>query len=328
MAFNLKFWNTRAEATFDPDTNVVRVEVPCSSSVYEPKAGTYFYLMVVDQANFWESHPFTLAGVAQGSSSRSGTGEETPLLSPMGSVEEEGRELVQQTSSPGQRGDDKHMVFLIRPYDDFTLRLRDRAAAWWPKAANPRVLVDGPYGHTRPLHRFSRVVFVVGGSGIVVPLSYLRSGKSSSQRMYRDVRVHWSVREPALARDVLSRDLEGLDCCENIDVSVYLTGASSSSGFELPQEEQATDAQDGECKMKKRCLDRRLNASDAIRDAAADLEDEDEVKNGGSGSTASLAIVACGPAKMADEARRAAGEIMGRMRGRVRVEYFEESFQW
>jgi hypothetical protein len=360
VAFNLKFWNTRAEATFDRDTNVVRVEIPCSSSVYEPRPGTYYYLMVVDQMNFWESHPFTLAGVSQGSSSSSltaGTGEETPLLSPTGCLEEEEEqtELIQeQPSSPGEggEGEDKEtrMVFLIRPYDDFTSRLRDRAAEQWPKAARPRILVDGPYGHTRPLHTFTRVVFVVGGSGIVVPLSYLRSDggkkkkkkKKSDRVVYGDVRVYWSVREAALAREVVSRDMEDLDCCGNFDVSVYLTGSSSSSSSSslgrvyLPHEDSDSDTtapRGGRQMMRKRYLYRRLNINDAVAEAAAGMEDGDEdIKHAGSTpslpSLPSLAIVACGPARMADEARRAAGEMMERMGGRVRVEYFEESFQW
>lgn len=39
-----------------------------------------------------------------------------------------------------------------------------------------------------------------------------------------------------------------------------------------------------------------------------------------------LAVVACGPARMADEARKACVEMLGR--GYRGVEYFEESFKW
>jgi hypothetical protein len=39
-----------------------------------------------------------------------------------------------------------------------------------------------------------------------------------------------------------------------------------------------------------------------------------------------LAVVACGPALMADQARRASVQMLARRHGGV--EYFEESFKW
>lgn len=52
-------------------------------------------------------------------------------------------------------------------------------------------------------------------------------------------------------------------------------------------------------------------------------EVEEATRDSGGGS---LAVVACGPGMMADEARKAVVQMLGR--GYGNVEYFEESFHW
>ena len=54
---------------------------------------------------------------------------------------------------PSPKAPTQSMVLIIRPYDGFTSRLQ--------KHENPRVLIEGPYGFTRPLHTFSSVLFVL-----------------------------------------------------------------------------------------------------------------------------------------------------------------------
>ena len=58
----------------------------------------------------------------------------------------------------------------------------------------------------------------------------------------------------------------------------------------------------------------RPNVSLSVEEAAEDA------------GRCSLAVVACGPARMADEARRASVSMLAR--GHRGVEYFEESFKW
>lgn len=60
---------------------------------------------------------------------------------------------------------------------------------------------------------------------------------------------------------------------------------------------------------------RRPDIETAIADAAAEA-----------GTRSRLAVVACGPAAMADDARRACVHALSR--GHRGVEYFEESFKW
>ena len=97
-------------------------------------------------------------------------------------------------------------TILVRPYDQFTGRLRDLATEMGGEPRSLRVIIEGPYGHTRRLERFDKVIFITGGSGIAVPLSYLdmllKRGAGSA---VSSVEVHWAVRQPLGSRRNRSR---------------------------------------------------------------------------------------------------------------------------
>jgi 8-oxo-dGTP pyrophosphatase MutT (NUDIX family) len=59
----------------------------------------------------------------------------------------------------------------------------------------------------------------------------------------------------------------------------------------------------------------RPDVDAAVREAAEEA-----------GTSGSLAVMACGPAQMADDARRACVRALGR--GYRGIAYFEESFKW
>jgi predicted ferric reductase len=285
---------------------MIRLEVPLSSSIYRPRPGTFFYLSVLrsGDSNFWESHPFTVASTSN-FAQEAVVHETTPLL------DEERYENTHVQSQQGALTSDletEYMTFLIRPYDGFTSRLRDVAEAQWPKPATVRIAVDGPYGRMLPLLCFHHIVFVVGGSGIVVPLSYIRQLTSFSAGRPRVIHIHWTVRQPALAAEILHepdmrRALKG---SEKVRMNVYLTGGDDvveGTCNDVPDE--------GRVKWSYG----RIDAVSAVKEAV------DEAAN------FSLAVVACGPARMADDTRGATVEGMRDSKCR-RIEYFEEGFQW
>lgn len=292
VTFNWRTWNTTGQATFDTASNMVRLQVPLSSNLYRVEPGTFFYLMTLDDSCFWESHPFTVASVSEPEKESNSFGESSPLLE----ATEPSLSGLEDTSSSDS------MKFLIRPYDSFTSRLKDRAEAQWPKPASIRMLVDGPYGRTLPLDLFNHTVFVVGGSGIVVPLSYIRVLLASSP--CRRIEIHWAVREAALAEEVMHKDLREALRSDKVRIHVYLTGDSVPT--ERPEE------------VGVEWHRQRLNTASTIGRAAA--LDSADLK--------SLAVAACGPARMADDARRASVGAMRCVGTRKRIEYFEESFQW
>ncbi|KAF5676147.1 ferric reductase Fre2p [Fusarium heterosporum] len=294
-AFNPKLWNTWATSVYHPTSNIVRLVIPWSSSLYKPAPGTYYYVHVLNGPRCWESHPFTVAAVTEeGQGDSKLLGEQVPLL------ENNPTDQGLDTVDPQDIGtESRTMTFLIRPYDGFTSRLRDAASAQWPRNVPQRVLVDGPYGHTQPLHLFDNVVFVVGGSGIVVPLSYLQvlTGPTAP----RSVKIHWAVREPAFALDVLKTDIADALGSANLSIDIHLTTHTPQD--ELSDWPSQVTLQRG-----------RIDASSVVRNGSEKTNGE------------SLAVVACGPAQMADDARKTVADLL--RNGVMKIEYFEESFQW
>lgn len=200
------------------------------------------------------------------------------------------------------------MTFLIRPYDSFTSRLREAisTSTTWPAPASLRVLVEGPYGHTQPLDSFERALFLVGGSGIVVPLAYLEKLLVES-KCTKSVHIVWAVRELAFAEDVLRRDLGSLATADKLSMDICVT-----------HNDGATDL-DGLADLPKTA--RLRYGRPYVRECV-----EEEVK--ASGEDGSLAVVACGPARMADDARSAVVDALGWEGSTSRIAYFEESFKW
>ncbi|KAL0934847.1 ferric-chelate reductase [Colletotrichum truncatum] len=303
LAFNLKFWNTFALATYDANSNIIRLSVPYSTSLYEPKPGTYYYLHVLSDKRFWESHPFTMACTTTNQHfARKSSSEQTPLLvagdrdglgggEPMSEIE-----LQPRNGTPS-------MTFLIRPYDSFTSRLRDAAAADWPRPARLRVFVEGPYGHTQPFSQFDDLLFVVGGSGVVVPLAHLAKLTEASSRA-RSIKVVWAVRELSFAVDVLRQDFEDAFDSGKLSVDVYVTQTSLATNAGRPDD-----------------------WPEQVRLFYGRPDVREEVEYAATGSDKSrLAVVACGPNVMADDARKSVVEMLGR--GYSRIEYFQESFNW
>jgi predicted ferric reductase len=294
MIFDPRIWNTSALVTYNEDAHMIRLVLPLRPNMYEIPPGTFYYLMVLNKWNFWESHPFTVASVS--GSKRHAVkqlAEESPLLDNMPVSFEEAESDLEK--------DHREMTFLIRPYDSFTSRLRKYAEAAHPKPATLRVVIDGPYGKTLPLERFDKVLFVVGGSGIAVPLSYLQKLLQSTSQP-GSIEIHWTVRQTALAVDVLNHELSDVLRNEKLKIVIYATGLDDRR-----RDDETI------CRLVE-WRSERLNVEELI-DIGSATENE-----------GSLAVVTSGPAKMADESRCAVAART--LHSRPRIEYFEESFQW
>ncbi|KAF2027571.1 ferric-chelate reductase-like protein [Setomelanomma holmii] len=300
LLFNRHFWNTQATVSYDPSSNLVRMDVDGRHNWISTPPGTYYYIHVLSDVLYaHQSHPFTLAYTS------SDTSKSTPMpLSPLhtrptpsrisSNSSGESDALLASTSKDSPT----NLVFLIRPYDGFTDRLKS-SCLLHPKQL--RVLVEGPYGHSEPFHLFPNILFVVGGTGIAVPLSHLARLLSSRSHV-QSVKIVWAVREHAFLASVL-RDFAGLLGDERVDMEVHIT-----------QEKEVEDEVLGEDMKSVRIVTRRPDVYGAVQEVAQ-----------GAGQQP-LAVVACGPAGMADQTRASSVKMLAK--GYRGVEYFEESFKW
>lgn len=284
-------WTSAASASYNDDADIITLTVPVEkSSLCKPKPGTFYYIMVPGDRNCWESHPFTVASVPANNSDIERPREQTALLhSPTSSALE-----LQETSKEELPKDS--MTFLIRPYNSFTKRLRNLAT----HSPTLNIMLDGPYGATHPLHLYSRVVFIVGGTGIIAPLSYL-SKLLDKSGICCSVEVHWSVREAAFAETVVDEHFDIPLRADELLLTVY----SSRAAVPLAQTTLPPQA---------RKEVGRPNSTAIIESAAA---------TAGGGS---VAVVACGPEGMLDDARLGVVHVLRRARGQI--DYFQDSFSW
>jgi predicted ferric reductase len=300
LALNRNPFNTKATVSYDPSSNLVRMTVDGSNNLVAPKPGSYYYIHVLNDLLYaHQNHPFTLAYVSSDISDSTSTPlspltiRPTPGRTTSASSSESDALLVSGASKPPSK-----LVFLIRPYDGFTSRLKSHCLLH-PKEL--RVLVEGPYGQTVPLHTYSSVLFVVGGTGIAVPLSHLAHLLSTSSYA-QNVKIVWAVREHAFIASVL-RDFRDLLSDERVEIEVHAT-----------RDEQAKDDMLGKDLKSVRIMTHRPDVHAAVEEAARNAEQQ------------RLAILACGPALMADQARRASVQML--TMGYKGIEYFEESFKW
>ncbi|OAA58254.1 ferric-chelate reductase [Cordyceps fumosorosea ARSEF 2679] len=288
-AFRPLSWGSQAHALYCPAADIVQLSVRLEwYSLRKPDPGTFFYLTVLsDVQSRLQSHPFTVASVVT-TAPASGVGERTALLAPVHDSDETAEIKTDACSTS--------VDFLIRPYDGFTAQLRELAQ----EAKSFKVLVEGPYGTSHPLQTYSHVVFIVGGTGIVTPISYLPCLILDPKRN-PDVHLHWAVREPAFASMVLDQYLGDAVKSDNISVTLH---ASRFVNIQPVSSSERGISQ----------LMGRPNAAAIIAAVAA------------SAGQGRLAVVACGPEGLLDDARL--GVVRALQAAACTIDYFQDSFAW
>ncbi|CRK20040.1 hypothetical protein BN1723_017823 [Verticillium longisporum] len=137
--------------------------------------------------------------------------------------------------------------------------------------------------------------------GIVVPLAYLHALVASPRT--KSIRIVWASRERGFAEDVAKHDLGPLVGCDKVSVTICITHREDFADDALSALPEAALVRYGRPDVPR-------EVEDAVRAARA----------------GSLAVVACGPARMADDARRAVVDSLSHTE--AKVDYFEESFTW
>ncbi|RVX68247.1 hypothetical protein B0A52_07250 [Exophiala mesophila] len=223
-----------------------------------------------------------------------------------------------ETQVPIAAGQHK-LVFLIRPFDGWTKRLRDQCIKAGPEGLNAKLLVEGPYGEKSPVLSFENIIFIVGGTGIAGAIPYLqeydRLMASKSQKVLaRDITVVWSAKQANIIRGVMDRELRPFLNRQDIHFKFYATRdnktASSSSMIE----------------SEKLDTTRQTQIFDSRPDIRQSIFSVVEQVDGAGSRGGRIAIFTCGPAAMADEARLTAHEAL--KAGKQGLEYVEEAFGW
>ncbi|KAJ5953632.1 hypothetical protein N7454_000528 [Penicillium verhagenii] len=311
-----------SQMTYDGETDVVRLEVSLATPLIRPTPGDYFFLYQPFRWTGWESHPFTVGAWSSqfgpmsspsamfGKSSEALHVSQIPLL-PSGSQDRE-EQIPPEESITDVNTLCLKAIFWIRPYDGWTRNLREQCLRSKVEPVNTTILLEGPYGHHFPLWKYESVLMIVGGTGIASAVPYLqdhlrRSGQdwqegSEEKTNIRDIELIWTTKQIPFIKDVTNKELKPLLARGDFQASFYSTGSSA-----IPPEDMSEigyEITPGRPHLQSLIMSRACDASSA---------------------GISLAVLACGPAGMADEARAAAHLAM---RQGYRIKYVEESFAW
>ncbi|KAJ5772635.1 hypothetical protein N7520_003164 [Penicillium odoratum] len=306
------------QMTYDEETDVVRLEVSLATPFIRPTPGDYFFLYQPFRWKGWESHPFTVGAWSSNfgsvspskmsrKSNESLSVSQIPLL-PSRSHDQE--DQIPTEGSNTANVPPLKAIFWIRPYDGWTRQLRQLCLRSKSQPVNTTILLEGPYGHHFPLWKYESVLMIVGGTGIASAVPYLQDHLQRSRHDWdegtgektriRDIELIWTAKQVPFLKDVASRELKPLLTREDFQASFYSTGSTTP--------EDMTEFGYG-------IIPGRPHLQSLIMSRACDT----------SSAGISLAVLACGPAEMADEARGAAHLAM---RQGYRIKYVEKSFAW
>ncbi|KIW12012.1 hypothetical protein PV08_09286 [Exophiala spinifera] len=322
---------TKATATYLQDANVIRLEVIPGSNLLQPGPGQHYFIYQPARWKGWENHPFTLGAwhalnppnnpdVRSCSTSDDSAIKKKdvkiqvlPVNSPMTPI---GPNFANQKRKRIPQDSGNKLIFFVRPYSSWTIRLKEECLRSLSRSVKATALVEGPYGERSPLHMFETVVLIVGGTGLSGALPYLLDHVNRSAfggTKTRHITLVWCAKQAAMIRDVAARELQPV--LGRKDVSVHF---HATSQYEIPIAMEARNIEKWVHAYPQLMISYRRPD---IRHAIISVVGQAHAAGSAGGR---VAILTCGPAAMADEARSAIHQVL--RAGMRNVEYFEETF--
>lgn len=279
----------KAHATYNESAEIIRLDVTNMLPNKDITPGRYYYLYTPGDITGYQSHPFTLC-----SWMRSASG-----VSNAPSVTDDDKEVQTSTGRGSPDEADTAHSLLIRPYNGFTSRLQKRLTkSSEPAFSDITVFLEGPYGHKTDLRAFSDVLIIVGGNGITSAISH---SNFLLPTLNTSVHVVWAVQRFGLVEDVCQNELKEAISDPQFNLVVYKTRDSAGKP-ETPAS----------------------GASYAVLHGRPDIEAT--IREARQKCTKNLAVVTCGPTRMADSCRAAVVEVLGE--NGPRVEFYNEALGW
>ncbi|KAF2095576.1 ferric-chelate reductase [Rhizodiscina lignyota] len=348
--------STKASATYSKDGDFVRLELVPGSTLLKPGPGQHYFLYQPMKWKGWENHPFTLGAYERiRESDEHVTTTPHPNSGPQAESPAE-KEIQNHSAGPSSShssdidrpvsqdtrnvfhdvvGKEK-LTFIIRPFGSWTRRLREECLKSPTGVITPHIFLEGPYGECSPLHTFENVVFIVGGTGVSGALPYMQehikrvasntsqaadSADSKRLTITKDITFVWSAKQASLIRDIAAHELKPFLGRDDIHVHLHST---SHADARLASVDIAKGGEELKI-IPSIDVGNDINVIYGRPDIEGTILNAiDEVNGAGAVGGGKIAILTCGPAGMADEARAAVHKAL--KQGKRGVEYIEETF--
>ncbi|KAH8816727.1 ferric reductase like transmembrane component-domain-containing protein [Xylogone sp. PMI_703] len=305
--------STPAIVTYLEDAGMIRMQI-FSSLTHLYRGPGFHYYVYLPSWRVWETHPFSLAGWSTGVATLPSPDDAniTDLTTDEKTARPSTRPVVAETeqSQPS-------MTFLIRPRTGMTRRLLKSLIPNKPTAM--KILLEGPYGTAAPLSRFNEILFLAGGSGITAVLPYIRRiSEKRSSGLGPKANLTWIARERGFVEHILANELapsiETNTSTPWLKTNFYITPRTADEAAQSPSAtESDNEAVESRSPSTINWQYSKPNVDHLIRQFAAQHDKKDKV-----------AVFICGPASMADDARKAIVKLL--REGQNGLELFEEIY--
>lgn len=202
-----------------------------------------------------------------------------------------------QSASSIATGDVKHS-FLIRPYKGFTNCLKKRVMAEPESISEVTIFLEGPYGSNVDLTAFSDVLIIAGGSGITAAISHTNHLLPTNQT---SVHVAWAVQQIDIVQEVCDNELNEATSHPGFGLDVYCTRQKAETSFKMAS-----------------------GSAYSMHQGRPDMEEI--IRAARRNCTRDLAVVTCGPPRMADQCRAAVVAVLEA--SGPKLQYFNEALGW
>jgi predicted ferric reductase len=254
--------------------DIVQMDIDYSGR-WQPYPGSFVFIHILRKNKFWESHPFTIVPI------------------------------------PDQKT--KFKVF-CRVKTGITEVTRKHLSNKPDHESEVRVLLEGPYGPSHPVHHYANVVLLAGGIGVTGIYSYAADLCRRKDLKIR-VKLCWVMRDECSISWFFD-EIEYLRSDPRFNIQLYISqmGSENDSVYE-GEEEKTAPANIGTTPTDENYI--KVYRRPIVKEIVQQSIEE---------STGTLAIVSCGPGTMNDQARQCVAQNLEL--SSQRVDYFEESFSW
>lgn len=287
----------KALLEYDEAADIIRMDVTTILEKWENRAGSHFFVYTPATFLPWESHPFTLV------ISPPGDGKEDRSIASSSSSAGMAEKHIGRASEGPPTSYDARYSFIVRPQEGFTKRLKAKATKTGP--ASTTVLLEGPYSSPHRLTGFDDVLMIIGGSGISVAIAHIY--KLLAESPYTRIELIWVARESAFVESVMRNELKVASEYPRLTVKISITDAGI-------REQLESKVDPSEMMIKSDSHEyQRPDVAAAVSKASGSARGR-------------LAVLVCGPARMADDVRAAVVEELKDGGGHVQL--FHQGFAW
>lgn len=231
--------------------------------------GTYIFVHFLMPLQFWQSHPLTLTS-----------------------------RCVDPTK----------IKLYFKIYEGISKTLANKIEKSGEKSLEMNILLDGPYGFSYDFLEYDECLYIVGGSGITVPLAYIQDSQvRTPNRKLQKTRVYWAVSD-ITNLSTFHEELMFLEKEAHVEVHLYISPRSASAIIDN-SDEKKDPSEVGSYDV----YPVRLDVNQVVENTINDIQ-------------GNLSVMCCGPPSIHAETRNAISNNMNQTK--YYVQYFEETYTW